>query len=631
MQKRDEAHWQAVVGNFCRHAAKHILKGATFAELRARLTPLIDGILDCIGIPAEARTPGLREAMATMLGMDVWNVTPIPENRFRPRKLNKPERNAPCPCGSGHKFKQCCANLPPLDLGITEELMLSEVLGLLPQKTLKELPLHDLHPDALALVAQRWLDEGDAKKAISLLERYFTNLDKLDSRAEWAADTLLNAYLETNAPRKKQKFVDALKAATNKDLRSCGWQRQATIDSDQGNYIGAWDAFREAQRHAPNAPALSHLEVLLLLSEGRDVEAKARADFWIARLQRDAKYDHSELITVLRNLVGSDAGKLQTLHVARGPLGMLADAVANWPAPACSYRLVGGCELEPKVELARLEGRWMDLRQSADLDDMIAFAAQFPLAGQSFMVLRDLSEIALMLDPGVPGSREALSRQILQRGEALRQAVLSKLKAQNRELPWGFLNNRPMLTLVQYFIEAMEKTSPGECLALMRWSVTVANPTDNSGLRGPLIHKLIELGKPREAIDIAAAYPDDFAEIEYGRVLALFVDQQAEAAQACLRKAVERWPKAWKMLHAANPKQARSKNPGYITVGGDDEAWHYRIDHRDLWQSTGALRWGAAVRISQPATKAAARTKPAKPGAASLPEAPEPDNQGQLF
>ena len=548
MQKRDEAHWQAVVGNFCRHAAKHILKGATFAELRARLTPLIDGILDCIGIPAEARTPGLREAMATMLGMDVWNVTPIPENRFRPRKLNKPERNAPCPCGSGHKFKQCCANLPPLDLGITEELMLSEVLGLLPQKTLKELPLHDLHPDALALVAQRWLDEGDAKKAISLLERYFTNLDKLDSRAEWAADTLLNAYLETNAPRKKQKFVDALKAATNKDLRSCGWQRQATIDSDQGNYIGAWDAFREAQRHAPNAPALSHLEVLLLLSEGRDVEAKARADFWIARLQRDAKYDHSELITVLRNLVGSDAGKLQTLHVARGPLGMLADAVANWPAPACSYRLVGGCELEPKVELARLEGRWMDLRQSADLDDMIAFAAQFPLAGQSFMVLRDLSEIALMLDPGVPGSREALSRQILQRGEALRQAVLSKLKAQNRELPWGFLNNRPMLTLVQYFIEAMEKTSPGECLALMRWSVTVANPTDNSGLRGPLIHKLIELGKPREAIDIAAAYPDDFAEIEYGRVLALFVDQQAEAAQACLRKAVERWPKAWKML-----------------------------------------------------------------------------------
>ncbi len=146
----------------------------------------------------------------------------------------------------------------------------------------------------------------------------------------------------------------------------------------------------------------------------------------------------------------------------------------------------------------------------------------------------------------------------------------------------------------------------------MRWSVTVANPTDNSGLRGPLIHKLIELGKPREAIDIAAAYPDDFAEIEYGRVLALFVDQQAEAAQACLRKAVERWPKAWKMLHAANPKQARSKNPGYITVGGDDEAWHYRIDHRDLWQSTGALRWGPRFVSAEPGNKSGCQNEACK-------------------
>ena len=92
---------------------------------------------------------------------------------------------------------------------------------------------------------------------------------------------------------------------------------------------------------------------------------------------------------------------------------------------------------------------------------MIAFAAQFPLASHRSWSCATSPKLTLMLDPGVPGSREALSRQILQRGEALRQAVLSKLKAQNRELPWGFLNNRPMLTLVQYFIEAMEKTSPG--------------------------------------------------------------------------------------------------------------------------------------------------------------------------
>ena len=614
---RNEAEWQAAVGDFCRVAARHILKGATFAELRARLTPLIDGLLDEMGMPADVRAPGLREAMATTFAIEIWNATPIPENRFRPRKLAKPERNAPCPCGSGLKFKQCCANLPPLDLGISKELMLAEVLDLLPARALAEAPLCELHPDALAIVAQRWLDEAQPKKAVGLLERYFTQLDKLDGRAELAADTLLNAYLDTNAPRKKQKFVDALKAAPDRDLRSCGWQRQATICSDRGDYAGAWEAFREAQRHAPNVPALSHLEVLLLLSEGRDAEASARADFWIARLQHDAKYDHSELIEALRNMVGGDVGKMKMMHLARGPLGLLADAIAHWPAPACAYRLVGGCELEAKADLARLENRWMDLREGSDLENLIAFAAQHPQSGQSFMILRDLSEFALMLEGGVPGSGEALSREVLKRGEALRQTVLIQLKALKKELPWGFLNNRPMLSLVEYYVDAFGDTRREECLDLMRWSVTTANPTDNTGLRERLIHGLVATGRAEEAIAIAAAYPDDFASTEYGRVLAHFAAGQPDVAEATLHRAFKRFPKVWKMLHAANPKRPRSKNPGYITIGGDDEAWEYRASHLDLWRSTGALKWSMGIRM--PST-----SKVKAPP-------PTPDGQGKLL
>jgi hypothetical protein len=39
--------------------------------------------------------------MATLVALEIWNATPIPENRFRPRKQAEPERNAPCLCGSG--------------------------------------------------------------------------------------------------------------------------------------------------------------------------------------------------------------------------------------------------------------------------------------------------------------------------------------------------------------------------------------------------------------------------------------------------------------------------------------------------------------------------------------------------
>lgn len=634
MHTQDDEIWQEKVSNFCRVAAAYILKGATFAELRARLMPHTGVLLDHIGMPPEARAPGLVEAMATGLGMEIWNATPMPDNRFRPRKLAKPERNAPCPCGSGRKYKQCCAEMPPFDLGVTEEIMLAEVLDLLPKKTLAELPLTDLHPDALARVAQRWLDEGHEKPAVALLERLFKDIDKLDSRAELAADTLLNAYLDINAPRKKTRFIAALQAAPDKTLRSCGWQRLATMCSDRGDYPGAWEAFREAQRITPNAPALSHLEVLLLLSEGRESEARARAKFWITRLGQDAKHDYGDLIELLRDMTSGDAGKLRTAQFARGPLRELADAMANWPAPACEYRLAGGDELEAKPALHDLEMLWMDLREAGNLDHLALFAAGKPLAGQSFMILRDLSEFTPMLAGGLPGSGDALSRQILLRGETLRQTVLGKLKAAQKELPWGCLNNRPMLSLVACYIDAFAETRPAECLALMRWSVTQANPGDNAGLRGRLIHMLIALGTPREAIDIAAAYPDDFAETEYGRALACFAAGEAEAARAALQKAVERWPKTWKMLHAVNPKQPGSRHQGYITVGGDDEAWIYRDSHRALWQSTGALAWSAGITFDAPRKKAAVKKSAAKAGdrqASDAPEIADPDAQSNLF
>ena len=156
--------------------------------------------------------------MATVVALEIWNATPIPENRFRPRKQPRPERNAPCLCGSGHKFKQCCGAVNAPALGISEELMLAKVLMQFPRNRLAELPILELHPDALALVADEWRHCGREKDAIALLEILFAHLPELDERAEGAADMLLGAYLDTHAPRKKQKFIEALKAAPDKTL-----------------------------------------------------------------------------------------------------------------------------------------------------------------------------------------------------------------------------------------------------------------------------------------------------------------------------------------------------------------------------------------------------------------------------
>ncbi|MCH9047002.1 MAG: SEC-C domain-containing protein, partial [SAR324 cluster bacterium] len=56
---------------------------------------------------------------ATWIAREIWNATPLESNGFKPQRLPAPKRNDPCPCGSGRKFKQCCAGMatgPVLDV-----------------------------------------------------------------------------------------------------------------------------------------------------------------------------------------------------------------------------------------------------------------------------------------------------------------------------------------------------------------------------------------------------------------------------------------------------------------------------------------------------------------------------------
>ena len=61
-------------------------------------------------------------AASIALGRGIWNATPLPGNHFRPKPIPEPGRNDPCPCGSGRKYKQCCARLPQFDLLSADEV-----------------------------------------------------------------------------------------------------------------------------------------------------------------------------------------------------------------------------------------------------------------------------------------------------------------------------------------------------------------------------------------------------------------------------------------------------------------------------------------------------------------------------
>ncbi len=606
----DDPTLTIMLQHLCGTAARLILDQQDFPAVCAKIEPMLGIVLEPMGIPVNELPTAMVHAIATQVALEIWNHTPLPDNRFRPGKRLHPERNGPCPCGSGGKYKQCCGQLDAPPIGINEPLMLHAVLGLFPEKSLAELPLQDIGPEALATVAEAWMHDGYQKKAAKLLERYLANLEQLDGRAEWAADLLLNAYMDLNKPRKKQQLMARLKNVPDKTLRSTGWQRQATVNCDQGNYPAAWQAFREAQRLTPNAPALSHLEILLLVSEDRIDEAKARAEFWAARLRRDPDFDHSELIASLHKIANAGADGLPGLMGdAESPLQPVVAALADWPPVNCHYQYEHG-GLRPKPALAELEEDWFQiLHVENDPTSALFMASEEALAGQSFAILQDMIRLLPAVGGDLDKQVDTLGRQLLERSEQLREIVLRKLKAQKREFPWGCQDNRPMLTLLAWYVDEFTDERPEQCLELLRWSVQVANPVDNLGLRQLLIHQLIAAGLAQEAIAIAERYPNDFAATRYGHALALFAAGRLGEAERALRAAHAHAPRVWRMLCADSPRRPKPKTPGYIRLGTDEEAYEYWTHHRALWKSSGGLTWAAGVKLGGRKTPPAPETQ----------------------
>ena len=107
----------------------------------------------------------------SVFGRAIWNRTPLPSNHFRTKSLPKPERNAPCPCGSGRKFKQCCASVELLDSPFENLSLLSFVVDSLTAKQRESLPYSYLNHEELAFVARQWMKEGREKDCCEVARR----------------------------------------------------------------------------------------------------------------------------------------------------------------------------------------------------------------------------------------------------------------------------------------------------------------------------------------------------------------------------------------------------------------------------------------------------------------------------
>jgi hypothetical protein len=258
-----------------------------------------------------------------LLGRSIWNALALPGNGFRPRPLPEPGRNDPCFCGSGEKYKRCCAERRtlPLDPEHIVPTVLDHMSGddLAGHVRAGRVPVNAL----VQLAGQRY-ERGELWNTIDLLEPLFGGrIRRPDEHHGRALELLCDLYMELGENRKMAELLERIVDNSDRSpLRSDARQRIAVSRLDEGDIDGAWEAFHHAQQDHPDAPGIGLLEIQLLMSRGRVEEARTRAGFWEKRLLRQGLGDDNRLVSFFADMI-------------RDPLAVMADmGVRPPPAPA---------------------------------------------------------------------------------------------------------------------------------------------------------------------------------------------------------------------------------------------------------------------------------------------------------
>ena len=638
-------------------------------------------------VPVDADTA---RVLGLHLGRSIWGAVPAPHNDFNPTPLPTPGRNQPCFCGSGLKYKRCCAAAPRMPTLHSTD-MWPMVLAAVPAQRRKALVASGRIPvDSLILAAEEAEAVVRPQTAVSFLEPLFgTKIAGKDERYEHALTLLCDLYDELGWSRKKVALLERIRSrAPRSPLRSGAFQRTASIRMDLGDPSGAWDAFRAAQRDAPNDPMIGVLEVQLLLHENRVEAARERARFWRKRLMRFNDESLEGPIEFLNGvsedprealagaLVGAVGGAGQRLlealrdlgerpvpryelvsDAARGRdanpeaaiarqlrgMGLPADDIDTTaaqlleqmqdrepgPAPVDEVPASAGKESDARFALVAskalqvVEADWhaiYPVGKPFSIGDVphapaypwdpdteerwMAFLDRHPEAFDSIDILDDLAT-AIEVHPAgdSSGLRASMQCRLVERGvEILRLTTRDADTHGDWTLPWTDVGNRPALRcLSRAQVLAEERGDNATARAYAEWLLDL-NPGDNHGVRTSLMNIYLRTGDNEAAVALASRFADDmFAELRYGRVLALVRTGDREMAAQAARYAVDALPEVRRYLMRERVRKPRL-DPIGVAVGGKEQAWLYRDEMRDLWLSEPEAM--ALIRRTRPSNAA---------------------------
>lgn len=562
------------------------------------------------------------------LGVEIYNAMPLPTAGFRPRKLALPGRNAPCLCGSGRKYKQCCLPLAGM-LELEQFNLLRYVLDQMPEGEFAALVQTRVDTMAVVDTAAQWHDEDKLERAAALLEPWFAGEEPLTAAIEPLFDELMEIYATLDDEAACEDLARSVIARGEPTLRSAALQRQSAMRSDRGDRAGAWEDFKAAQRADPDSPGLATLEMTLLVLQNDFEQARSRARFWITRFERL----HDPLLADLLDfLYDAELDPQAALHRLDRGAEILADVpelaeleslFEQAPPATAAYAIrahgEAGDELVADEPLQQVEQRWrqaylqpkpLATSLAAESDEMwdeaegwLRVLARHPLAWQSFDVLDDIVLAVAALPPSA--ASDALLDKLLQRGLDLIDCNCAAALASATPLPWTWIKNRPALRVLAQ--ATLSPLGPGDADHLERFlaraeQLLALNPADQHGIREPLTRVWLERGRATDVIVLTERFADDFCAPSLNRLLALYRLGDTAAAAAFLEHIGSRHGAAIDMLLAERaPRRPRADPHSGRFDEALDDAWIYRDSCRALWLADGALDWLRVAWNARPA------------------------------
>lgn len=563
------------------------------------------------------------------IGRSIWNVTPQPAHGFRPQPIAEPQRNAPCPCGSGKKYKRCCQQLASAHtMSLTEEMPIVQMAVSMFTQQQCQAAAKSAPPKVRLAVAQRELDDSHPGKARNQLLALLRKGGLETSLQQHAVGLLSEAYEQLGHHVAGQKaflqLLPSLKPPAAAEAL-CWLSAEAVKD---GNPERAMLHILQAETLDPESLGVALHKILCLRALGADAEAQRTAQEWLPLAQElgndealnffeeqaslatmePTDYDDTLLTEPtddepepdngedLRLLFGAPDEKLQavTQQLIRA-INQPLYPVRFEPGPpepdigADSQVLI----LPPQVEKA--EGVLYSTPEGIDPLD-IALIRQHPALLQSAAFIEQLGHYA-----GSPMNRvqQAFNDALGQQRERLIEHILAAL-SQGATLSWGWIEHRPLLRMmVNQALVKLEGAEPDTDAAIaLLTRVLALCPQDNLGVRALLINELLRQHRAAEALAIAERYHagDHLADTHYGRVLALVQLNRLYEAEKALQVAHRALPKVLTYLISSKRKPPKL-DPTGMTIGGADQAWYYREAMREVFAATpGMLAWMEKIR-----------------------------------